>query len=318
MWTSPNAVGVIDPATNRVVAEVPVGAGPGPLAVGGGAVWVANLQDESVSRIDPRGRTAVSTVPAGGIPADIAFDAGAVWVFLSPSDAFTRIDPAFDETSLLRMKFDRAGGSLYNARCGTQQASLAIDGGRAWIACGHTRLERVDLGSGVPSPTAFDVGGVFVPLEFSDVAFGLGSAWVLSRAANTVTEIDAATNVAAVPRAITVGKSPYAIAVGYGSLWVVNREDDTVSRVQLGRGQVPAVTTIGVGDGPVDVAVGEGAVWVANSLDGTVSRIDPATNSSETIDVGRGATRIASGEGFVWVTGRPYAGAASDGMISRP
>ena len=303
IWTSANAVGVIDPATNHLVAEVPVGAQPGPLAVGGGAVWVANLEDESVSRIDPVTRKAVKAVPAGGIPADLAFGAGAIWVFLAPSDAFTRIDPAFNETSLIRMRFDRALGSLYNARCGTGLSSLAIDGQRAWIACGHTRLERVDLHTGVPSGTAFDVGGVFVPLEFTDIAVGLGSAWVLNRAANTVTEIDPATNTALVPRAITVGRSPYAIAVGHGSLWVANRRDDTVSRVRLDPGQVPAGTTIDVGDGPVDVAVGEDAVWVANSLDGTVSRIDPETSSTvATIDVGGHPTRIAAGAGSVWVT----------------
>jgi YVTN family beta-propeller protein len=183
-------------------------------------------------------------------------------------------------------------------------ASLAVDGQRrAWIACGHTRLERIDLRNGVSSPTAFDVGGVFVPLQFSDIAFGQGSAWVLNRAANTVMEIDSATNVVAVPRSITVGRSPYAIAAGHGSLWIANRQDDTVTRVRLERGHVPAVTTIDVGDGPVDVAVGTGAVWVANSLDGTVSRVDPATGTlAETIDVGGHPSRIAAGIGFVWVT----------------
>jgi YVTN family beta-propeller protein len=205
------------------------------------------------------------------------------------------------------MTLDRFGGSFTEGnRCGAQQASLAIDDQRAWIACGHTRLERVDLRNGLPSPTAFDVGGVFVPLQFSDIAFGLGSAWVLNRAANTVTEIDSATNVAAVPRSITVGRSPYAIAVGRDSLWVVNREDDTVTRVRLDRGHVPAVTTIDIGDGPVDVAVGTDAVWVANSLDGTVSRVDPATNAVvDTIEVGGRPSRIAAGAGFVWMTRAP-------------
>ena len=306
IWNSPNAVGVIDPTSNRVVAEVPVGAGPGPLAVGGGALWVANVQDETLSRVDPVTRTALRTVPASGIPADVAFGGGALWTFLSRDDAFTRLDPAFNETSLLRMKIDRSASSITPGDdCGLQQSSLAIDGQQAWIACGHTRLERVDLRNGMRSPTAFDVGGTFVPLQFSDIASGLGSTWVLNRAANSVVEIDPATNVAAVPRAITVGRSPYAIAVGHDSLWVANREDDTVTRVRLDRGHVPAVTTVAVGDGPVDVAVGRDAVWVANSLDGTVSRIDPATNTVvNTIEVGVQPGRIAAGAGFVWVTRR--------------
>ena len=307
IWASANAVGVIDPATNRVVGEVPVGAGPGPLAVGGGAVWVANLQDESVSRIDPVKRATVSTVPAGGMPADVAFGAGGAWVFLARADAFTRIDPAFNETSLLTMKIDRVLGTATTGDdCGLQQASLAIDNQQAWIACAHTRLERVDLRNGARSPTAFDVGGVFVPLEFSDIVIGLGSAWVLNRAANTVTEIDPTTNVASVPRAITVGRSPSALAVGHDSLWVTNREDNTLTRIRLGRGRVPAVTTIAVGNGPADVAVDSDAVWVANSLDGTVSRVDPETNAvAETIDVGGQPSRIAAGAGAVWVTRAP-------------
>ena len=49
---SPNHVGIIDPDSNELVAEVPVGARPGPLAAGEGAAWVANLDDETVSRID--------------------------------------------------------------------------------------------------------------------------------------------------------------------------------------------------------------------------------------------------------------------------
>ena len=40
----PNHVGVIDPETNDIVAEVPVGIRPGPVAAGDGSVWVGNLR----------------------------------------------------------------------------------------------------------------------------------------------------------------------------------------------------------------------------------------------------------------------------------
>ncbi len=50
---SPNHVGVIDPASNKLVAEVPVGIDPGAIAVGEGGVWVANVEDKTVSKIDP-------------------------------------------------------------------------------------------------------------------------------------------------------------------------------------------------------------------------------------------------------------------------
>ena len=49
----PNWVAVIDPKTNDVVDAVPAGTEPGPIAFGGGAVWVGNagnVDGKSVTR----------------------------------------------------------------------------------------------------------------------------------------------------------------------------------------------------------------------------------------------------------------------------
>ena len=53
---APNSVAVIDPETNRVIGYVPVGVRPAEIVSGSGSVWVANLDDETVSRIDPKTR----------------------------------------------------------------------------------------------------------------------------------------------------------------------------------------------------------------------------------------------------------------------
>ena len=72
--------------------------------------------------------------------------------------------------------------------------------------------------------------------EFSDVAFGLGSLWIVNRAANSVVEVDPLTNQK--QRDITVSGAPAAIAVGDKTLWVANFEDDTVTRIAVpGPGQ---------------------------------------------------------------------------------
>ena len=76
-------------------------------------------------------------------------------------------------------------------------------------------------------------GGESVPITFSDIAYGLGSAWVVNWANNSVFEIEPATNKALLLGAIPVGKEPLAIAVGANSLWVANFADDTVSRIEL-------------------------------------------------------------------------------------
>ena len=115
-------------------------------------------------------------------------------------------------------------------------------------------------------------------MTFTDVAFGLGSAWIADSGANAVRQIAARSldNV----RNVTVGRRPSAVAVGLGSVWVANRDDDSVTRLIVGELTRPdTLATIPVGDAPVDVAVGSDAVWVVNRGDRTISRIDPETGT---------------------------------------
>ena len=50
---APNSVAVIDPATDRIVADIPVGVTPSSIAAGEGGVWVLNADDRTLSKIDP-------------------------------------------------------------------------------------------------------------------------------------------------------------------------------------------------------------------------------------------------------------------------
>jgi YVTN family beta-propeller protein len=70
----------VDPATNTVVDTIPVGDGPIGVAVGEGAVWVANELSATVSRIDPEKNEVVETIPLGNRPAGIAVGHDRVWV----------------------------------------------------------------------------------------------------------------------------------------------------------------------------------------------------------------------------------------------
>jgi YVTN family beta-propeller protein len=141
------------------------------------------------------------------------------------------------------------------------------------------------------------------PPEISDTAFGLGSLWLVNRAANAIIEIDPPTSLKF--DEVPVGAVPSAIAVGRGVLWVTNFNDDTITRITVAEGGVRTTRAFPVGDGPVDVAVGEGGVWVASRLDRTVSRLDPATGKVvATIALGNEPQRLAAGGGAVWVTVR--------------
>ena len=67
----PNHVGLIDPTTNEIVAEVPVGIRPGPIAAGAGSIWVGNLDDRTLTRIDVAQRAAAAVVRGRRIASNV-------------------------------------------------------------------------------------------------------------------------------------------------------------------------------------------------------------------------------------------------------
>ena len=63
------------------------------IAVGLGAVWVANTLDATVSRIEPSTGTVSGTVPVGQGPRDVAVGLGSVWVANEFAGTVSQIDP---------------------------------------------------------------------------------------------------------------------------------------------------------------------------------------------------------------------------------
>ena len=298
----PNSVGVIDPTRNRVSAQVSVGRRPDAVVVGEGSVWVANLDDETLSRIDPADTAArPTTISVDAYPSDLAVGKAAVWVALGTRGAVLSVDSTYNVVSEAIPVLTQA--------CHFPPASVTFGRGFLWFACGSDGLIRVNTRSGeaVPIPLAggtIEAGTLLEYPDFVDIGYAAGgSLWIVNRSANSVVEADTATNTER--RTVTVGRSPVAIAVSDETLWVANFEDDTVTRIDVPAGK-PAVTTrIPVGDGPAAVAVGEGGVWVANQLGHTVSRVDPESNEVvATVDVGNEPGRVATGAGSVWVTVR--------------
>ena len=74
----------IDPVSASVGSPIRVGADPIDLAVGLDAVWVANLDDGTISRIDPVAG-AVETITIGSPVAAIAVDESSrsLWIVIA-------------------------------------------------------------------------------------------------------------------------------------------------------------------------------------------------------------------------------------------
>ena len=76
----PTQVAVIDPGSRRLLGHVAVGTRPGPLAQAAGSVWVANLDDHTITGIDTRSRKAIGTFTPGGPISDMTARGKSLWI----------------------------------------------------------------------------------------------------------------------------------------------------------------------------------------------------------------------------------------------
>ena len=281
----PNNVGVIDPQSNEIVGQVPVGLRPGPIAIGDGIVWVGNLDDRNLTRIDDETRTNAGTVSLNDrTPTGVAVGAGGVWVAHGLLGSLSRVDA----------QFGRVTDTLELAGPSQGLGAVAVGGGFVWAVFGDSTLARV-------SPVAVQPRGTgFAGASPAGLVYAEGSVWVANSGESTVSRFNPATfEEGPVTRDISVGKRPVAIAFGEGALWTANAGDGTVTRIDP---DSQATSTITVGGEPIAVAAGGGAVWVAES-GGTVARIDPEKRTVvKELRLGNPAGGIALGNGLVWVT----------------
>jgi DNA-binding beta-propeller fold protein YncE len=280
----PNHVGVIDPETDTVVAEVAVGSDPGPVASGAGSIWVGNLQDRTITRISLRRRARTATIQLDGrTPTGLAFGAGALWVAHGLRGQLSRVD----------RRSNRVTKTIEVADPGSTRGAVAVGAGSVWVVYGDSTLAGVDPRS------SHVVDATFVGPSPAGVAVGSGSVWVVNSGDSTVTRLNPKTY-EPVGRPVRVGRRPAGIAYGEGAVWVANTGVDTVTRIDP---LTKSTRTIRVGAGPTAVAVGGGLVWVANTAGGTVSRIDPVRMEVvETIEVGNAPSGIVFGGDAVWVS----------------
>jgi peptide/nickel transport system substrate-binding protein len=108
----------IDPT--GLLTPIAVGHGPQALAVGAGAVWVADSLDDALVRIDPATNSVVTTIPVGTGPVAVAIGAGSVWVANSGDGTLTRVDPATDKVAA-------------TITVGGGPQAITFAGGRVWV-----------------------------------------------------------------------------------------------------------------------------------------------------------------------------------------
>jgi YVTN family beta-propeller protein len=299
-----NSVGVIDPKTNRIVAQIPVGPAPTRLALAGNSLWVANTEGRTISRLDAEKRIALREIPVPESPVGVAADAGGAWVVYPESRQSAAARGAFVDG-----RFNDVTKTVILNRAFQGSDAVAVGAGGAWFS-DYGFVSRVDPATGKVRAL------IPVGIAATGLAVGAGAVWAIG--ALGIVRIDPSSNeiVSTIPIGHNVnapgGPGPVELAVGEGSVWVANRllgrngylpsgKRGSVSRIDLETNAV--VATIRVGHEPSGIAVGGGAVWVVNGTDATVSRIDPHTNRvTATIRIGGRPQGIVVGNGAVWVS----------------
>ncbi|MEA2313059.1 MAG: hypothetical protein QOE28_3027, partial [Solirubrobacteraceae bacterium] len=168
-----DSLAIIDPATDAVTGAVRVGADPVAVAVGDGAVWVADGGDQTVTRVDPRRRAVTGTFGTGRTPTAIAVDPRAVWIANGTTGAgvgtVSRVEPSTGISTTAVVRPD-SNGTAFDART---PSAVTVAGGSVWVNDVRRRLERLAPSSGDPVGHA--------PLGASSSADGLttyaGSVW---------------------------------------------------------------------------------------------------------------------------------------------
>jgi YVTN family beta-propeller protein len=214
-----NLVYRINPESNEVVAEIPVGLNPGGVAATDDAVWVANHRSGSVSRIDPVSNEVVATIVVGrrgpSGPQGIAVGLGSVWVSVPNTGSVVRIDATTN--SILATIPD----PLPALPCG----DFAITPEAVWVtSCFETTfVARIDPATNTVVAT-FDAGG------FAGAPFLIdGAVWLAvvdhagpsnSTVPGTVIRVDPATNSVDVARKVGESLDHTASAVDSTSVWL--------------------------------------------------------------------------------------------------
>ena len=284
LLAGPNSVAAIDVSSGSVRSAIPVGASPGGVAVGEGAVWVANTGDGTVSRVDPDAGVVRQTIRVGKGPVAVAAGGGAVWVANGVESSVSRIDPATNEV-------------VQRIHVGNGPTGVAVGEGAVWVANSvDGTVSRIDPATGRMTRMLPTIAGA------SGVAVGYGRLWVVSPSAGEVVSVDPRSG--DVLEHVSVGTDPAAVAVGAGAVWVANRGSDTVWRIEP-RSPARVSSVIPVGRAPSALVATGDSVWVANATDNTVTRIDAAGRRAvKTVQLASPPQGLAGWRGRLYVAVR--------------
>jgi serine/threonine-protein kinase len=206
----------LDPFSGKVLKRIKLPGEPGPIALGGQRVWVADEGGRGITAVNaeageiaPRGRGLPPQAPG----LRLAWGAESLWTTIADANVVRRIAP----TTLATSDPIRVGGG---------PAGVTVAGGYVWVAS-----SRAGLVSKLDPLSLQVVERIEVEGHPGGIDGGTSAVWVADREDGAVRKIDVGSGeVEGAP--IQVGPEPGAVAVGGGAVWVANNGDGTVTRIE--------------------------------------------------------------------------------------
>jgi DNA-binding beta-propeller fold protein YncE len=205
----------LDPGSGKVLKTIEIGGAPGPIALGGGRIWVADEEGRGITAVNAEGgRVYRRGLPPHAAPLRLATGAAGLWVSNAASGTVRRIDLG-----------TLAPGEQIPV--GRGPAGLTVARGLVWVANSRSgTVTKVDPSIHAIVGDPIEVGG-----RPGGIDAGSEAVWVASAEEDAVSRIDLASGERA-GAPIEVGPEPGAVAVGADAIWVANNGDGTVTRIE--------------------------------------------------------------------------------------
>jgi streptogramin lyase len=259
----------IDPATNKIVAQVSTPSGqPGRFAAGPEGLWHLPYSDNTLQQIDPATNRVVTHVDtlgnAYGNCCNPAVGAGSVWVPNADDGVVYRIDASSHQV-VTHIPIDDFFGATFGfgSLWGTSASDVfRLDPATNSIA---TRIPISGLAKFGPSSDACCPA----------IAAAAGALWV--GIGKKVARIDPATNAVAAQIGLP-GTAAY-VAATDDSVWVVGSSPSyrtMLWRIDPAVNKVVAALYLGTTSEASDLVAGAGSLWIPEFTNDQVVRVKPA------------------------------------------
>jgi virginiamycin B lyase len=171
----------VDPATNKVVAEISVAPGSCAAAFGDNAVWVTSTEKNVLTRVNAQTHVIDATIPVGPRPRFLAVGEGSIWTLNQGDGSITRVDPKTNKV-VATVEAGVPGGG----------GEISAGEGSVWVTTFDYPITRIDPATNKVAQQFFGEGG-------DSIRAGLGSIWLTNIRAGTVWRIDPKRIVATLP-----------------------------------------------------------------------------------------------------------------------